>query len=79
MRVKREFKNKKKLKSIIIFNFNQRNTFIKNIFKFYKYKYFQSLMIRIKKKNKCFKCLKISHRFFNDNVFYKNANLLNKE
>ena len=41
MKIKREFKNKKKFKSIIVFNFNQRNTFTsENIFKFYEYKYF---------------------------------------
>ena len=79
MRVKREFKNKKKFKLIIIFN-NQRNTFTnENIFKLYKYKYFQPLTIKIKKKNKCFKYLKTNYYFFNNNIFYKNANFLNKK
>ena len=40
MKIKRKFKNKEKFKSIIAFNFNQRNTFInENIFKPREYKY----------------------------------------
>ena len=78
--IKREPKNKEKPKSVIAFNSNQRNTFInENIFKSREYKYPQPLMTRIKKKGRCFKCLKTGHHSSDNNVPCKNADPLSKE
>ena len=43
------------------------------------YKYSKSLVNRIRKEGRCFKCLQTGHRSGEDNALYKNAPPLNKE